>query len=97
MRFAMAGWSNLSVKYRLIISMMLVLIVLMSAFVYDFYSRQSRFLMRESRNSALTSTETMAASVSLLMQHNDLPGLADVVNSYKRGNIVTRVTIFPRL
>ena len=90
-------WSNLSIKYRLIISIMIVLIILMSAFVYDFYSRQSRFLERENRDSAITSTETMAASVSLLMQHNDLPGLAEVVNSYKNGKIVTRAIVTDNL
>ncbi|MFA6075508.1 MAG: hypothetical protein WCV63_05750 [Negativicutes bacterium] len=52
----MSGWSNMSIKYRLIISVMIVLILLMSAFVYDFYSRQSRFLERENRDSAITST-----------------------------------------
>jgi|GEM_PF-6596220 diguanylate cyclase (GGDEF)-like protein len=31
------------------------------------------------------------------MQHNDLPGLADVVNSYKRGKIVTRAIVTDNL
>lgn len=89
----MSAWSDLSIKYRLIISVMLVMVLLMGAFVYDFYSRQNRFLINENRRGAINATMTMAASVSLLMQHNDVAGLSDIVNSYKFDKIVTRAIV----
>ncbi|MDG6777219.1 EAL domain-containing protein [Thiomicrorhabdus sp. zzn3] len=84
-----------SIKYKLIYAIAAVHAVLMTIFIVDLVSRQQAFLIKESHDSAIGISKTLATNSIPWVLSNDLAGLDEIIraqsqqSNFRFGMVVT--------
>lgn len=69
-----------SIKWQLVIGIVLLQSLLMGLFMYDLIQRESRFLIKQSLSKAEELTRLIGSSASLSLLNNDIVGLRELVS-----------------